>query len=338
MTTLREVAEVAGVSIATVSRVLNDYQHVNSDTRKRVLKAIKQLDYRPSRVARRLRKRGSQILGLVIADITNPYYSAVIQSIEDIAYANKYSMLLCNSSEEPERERMHLDVLLEEQVAGVIISPVDELCTSCKSFLNKGIPVVAIDRRLRDLELDTVLVDNVMGAFDATNHLIQMGHKRLGLIAGPLHLTTGRERREGYENAILENGLDLDLELIKTGDFKQHSGYSNAVELLSLEEPPTAIFVSNNLMTLGALNAIHDMRLRIPQDVAIVAFDDLSWAPSLNPPLTAVAQPTYELGKWAVNLLLQSVSEKNRKPVEIILKPNLIVRESSGYIEEETQI
>jgi DNA-binding LacI/PurR family transcriptional regulator len=338
MTTLKKVAESAGVSVATVSRVVNDYKHVKPETRKRVSKAIKQLDYRPSRVARRLRKRGAQILGLVIADISNPYYSAVIQSIEDIAYANKYSMLLCNSNEEPKREQMHLDILLEEQVAGVIISPVDELCISCKSFLDQNIPVVAIDRRLRNLEIDCVLVDNILGAFDATSHLIRLGHQRIGFIAGPSHLTTGRERQEGYKKALLENSLGIDARLIKTGDFKQKSGYTLAYELLQMKNAPTAIFASNNLMTLGALNAIHDMGLRIPQDVAIVGFDDLSWAPSLNPPLTAVAQPIYELGKWAVNILLQSISEKDREPVEIILKPSLVVRESSGYKQENVAI
>jgi DNA-binding LacI/PurR family transcriptional regulator len=338
MATLKEVAEISGVSVATVSRVLNDYQHVSTETRKKVLKAIKQLNYRPSRVARRLRKRGAQILGLVIADISNPYYSAVIQSIENIAYANKYSMLLCNSSEEPKRERMHLEILIEEQVAGVIISPVDEFSISCKAFLDQGIPVVAIDRRFRNLEINSVLVDNVMGAFDATNHLIQLGHRRIGLIAGPSHLTTGRERQEGYEKAILENHLDLDTNLIKNGDFKQKSGYTITLELLQGKDAPTAIFVSNNLMTLGSLNAIHDLGLRIPQDVAIVGFDDLSWAPSLNPPLTAVAQPTHELGKWAVNLLLQGVTDNSREPVEIILKPSLIVRESCGYEKEKVYI
>lgn len=331
MTTLKEVAESAGVSVATVSRVVNDYQYVNSETRKRVLKAIKQLEYRPSRVARRLRKRGAQILGLVIADISNPYYSSLVQSIEDIAYANKYSMLLCNSSEEPEREQIHLDILFEEQVAGVIISPVDEFCTSCKSFLDQGIAVVAIDRRFRNLEIDSVLVDNISGAFDATNHLIQLGHQRIGLIAGPSHLTTGRERKEGYEEALVENNLDIDSSLMKTGDFKQKSGYNLTYELLKMKDPPTAIFVSNNLMTLGALNAIHDMGLRIPQDVAIVGFDDLSWAPSLNPPLTAVAQPTYELGEVAVKLLLKRILGNREDPIEIKLKPTLKIRVSCGY-------
>jgi DNA-binding LacI/PurR family transcriptional regulator len=336
MTTLKEVADRAGVSTATVSRVLNGYPYIKDNTRKRVLKAIKDLEYRPSRVARRLRKRGAQILGLVIADISNPYYSAVIQSIENIAYANKYSMLLCNSSEEPERERMYLDVLLEEQVAGVIISPVDELSTSCKAFIDQGIPIVAIDRRFRNLDFNSVLVDNVMGAFDATNHLIQLGHQRIGLIAGPSHLTTGRERQEGYEKAIVEKDLDLDKNLIRNGDFKQKSGYTITLELLQMRDAPTAIFVSNNLMTLGALNAIHDLGLRIPQDVAIVGFDDLSWAPSLNPPLTAVAQPTHELGKWAANLLLQGVAGNSKEPVEIILKPSLIVRESCGYEKDKS--
>jgi DNA-binding LacI/PurR family transcriptional regulator len=331
MPTLREVADLAGVSTATVSRVLNEYPYIHDDTRKRVLKAIKQLDYRPSRVARRLRKKGAQILGLVIADVSNPYYTAVIQSIENIAHAHKYSMLLCNSGEDPNRERIHINILLEEQVAGIIISPVDEESISCEAFLRQGIPVVAIDRRFRNLKLDSVLVDNSMGAYEATCHLIRLGHKRIGLIAGPSRLTTGRERQAGYEKALNENGLGVDPDLIEVGDFKQQSGYTKACDLLNRQDRPTALFVSNNLMTLGALNAIHDIGLRIPQDIAIVGFDDLSWAPSINPPLTAVAQPTYELGKWAANLLLGRLSERDKEPVEIILKPSLIVRVSCGH-------
>jgi len=331
MTSLKDVARFAGVSTATVSRVLNDYVHVDQTTREKVLHAIEALDYKPSRVARRLRKQGSQILGLLIADILNPYYLSIIERVEDISYENKFSIVLCNLGEDPHKEKIYTDILVEERVAGIILSPVDENSILCENFLKQGIPVVAIDRRFNRVNVDTVLIDNVMGAYQATSHLIRLGHERIGLIAGPAQLITGRERREGYVKAILEHGLNMDECLIEMGDFKQNSGYKLAYKLLDTDKPPTAIFVSNNLMTLGALNAIHEMGLQIPSDVAVVGFDDLPWAQSLNPPLTVVDQPTHKLGEEAVNLLLQRISGDRRDPIEIRLKPTLKIRVSCGY-------
>lgn len=330
MATVKDVADLAGVSTATVSRVLNNHPQVAGETRSRVLWAVEKLGYRPSRVARRLRMGGSQILGLIISDIANPFFTSVVRGIEDVAYANEYSLLLCDSDEDPAKEELYINVLLAEKVAGAIISPTDEYSTTCKIFVEGGRPVVAMDRRLRSLDVDTVIVDNVRGAYEAVSHLIRLGHRRIGLIGGPVHITTGRERLEGYEKALTEQAIGLDEGLIKIGDFKQDSGYRRACELLEMDDPPTAIFTANNLMTLGALNAIHEKGLNIPWDVAIVGFDDMPWAPSLDPPLTAVAQPTYELGRTAANLLLQRIADKDREIVEMKLEPTLIIRDSCG--------
>ena len=333
MVTAKDVADLAGVSTATVSRVLNNHPHVTDETRSKVLGAMEQLGYQPSRVARRLRMETTHILGLII-DIANPFFTSVVCGIEDVAYANQYSLLLCNSDDDPARESLYVDVLQAERVAGIIIAPTDENSTFYEPLLRNGVSIVAMDRRLRPFDVDTVLVNNVKGAYQATSHLIRLGHRRIGLIGGPSRITTGRERQEGYEKALSEHGLEPDQRLIKVGDFKQDSGYQRACELLEMEEPPTAIFTANDLMTLGALNAIHEKGLKIPRDVAIVGFDDMPWAPSLDPPLTAVAQPTYELGCTAANLLLQRIADQDREIVEMKLEPTLIIRESCGHNEE----
>jgi len=332
MSNNKEVARLAKVSTATVSRVVNNYPHINESTRKRVLKVMRQLNYQPNRVARRLRMKRTQTIGLIVADITNPYYAEMIQSIEEIAYTHQYGMLLSNTNEDPEKEKRYVDLLLNEQVAGIIISPVDEDYEFSELQLAQNTPVVAIDRRLRRMAVDTVLVKNEQGAREATEYLIRLGHRRIGLIAGPTRLTPARERQTGYEKALREHGLKVDKDLIKVGNFKQVSGYAQAVELLTMPNPPTAIFVTNNLMTLGALNAIHDKGFKIPDDISILGFDDLSWAPSLNPPLTAVAQPTYELGRNAAELLFRKISNRDGTPVEINLPPTLIVRKSCREI------
>ena len=330
MVTVKDVADLAGVSTATVSRVLNNHPQVADETRSKVLWAMEQLSYQPSRVARRLRMEASQILGLVISDIANPFFPSVVRGIEDVAYANGYSLFLCNSDEDPAKEELYIQVLRAEKVAGVIVSPTDEESTTCQTFIESGIPMAAMDRRLRHLEVDTVIVDNVQGAYEAVSHLVRLGHRRIGLISGPVHITTGRERQEGYKQALTEHGIESDQDLIKIGDFKQDSGYQRACELLEMDDRPTAVFTANNLMTLGALNAIHEKGLSIPQDVAIVGFDDMPWAPSLNPPLTAVAQPTYELGRVAAEMLLARIADRDHPIREIKLETALIVRESCG--------
>lgn len=330
MVNIRDVAKAAGVSTATVSRVMNDHPYITDETRIKVLQAMDQLGYQPSRVARRLRMQATNIFGLILSDIANPFFTTVVRGIEDLAYANKYSLLLCNSDEDRAKEALYLRVLLAEKVAGAIISPTDEDSIACAALIESGIPVVAMDRRLRSLRVDTVLVDNVSGAYRAVSHLIQLGHRRIGLIGGPTTITTGRERQQGYEKALIDHGLAIDEDLIRVGDFKQDSGHQKACELLELRDPPTAIFAANNLMTLGALNAIHEKGLNIPQDVAVVGFDDMPWAPSLNPPLTTVAQPAYELGRVAAEMLLARIANPDRPIREIRLETALIIRMSCG--------
>jgi DNA-binding LacI/PurR family transcriptional regulator len=330
MATMKEVAKLAGVSVATVSRVLNNNPDVSPELRSRVLQAVEKLNYKRNRVARSLRAKTSLIIGLLISDIQNPFFTSVVRGVEDVAYAHGYTLLLCNSDEDSAKERLYIDIMLAERVAGVIISPVAEVDNYSSVLLQAGVPIVAMDRRMRDLEVDTVVVNNVEGVYQAVGYLIEQGHRRIGFIGGPTRTTTGRERQEGYQRALTEHGIELDQGLIQIGDFKQDSGYQMACKLLEMDDPPTAIFAANNLMTLGALNAIHQKGLNIPRDVAIVGFDDMPWAPSLAPPLTAVAQPTYELGCTAADFLLSRIADPERPVEQICLRTTLVIRESSG--------
>jgi len=326
--TMKDVARRAGVSTATVSRALTGSTHVSPQLQQRVLRAVEELNYRPSRVARSLRTRTSRILGVIVSDIRNPFFTSLVRGIEDIAHASEYSLILCNSDEDPAKEELYIHVLSAEKVAGAIVVPIREDSTACNTLIENGIPIVAVDRRLEHVNADTVMLDNVQGAYMAVSHLVQEGCSRIGLIGGPLHTTTGKERLEGYKKALAHHGIELDEDLIKIGNYKQVSGYNLACELLRMDDAPTAIFAANNMMTLGALQAIHDQGLSIPQDIALVGFGDMPWAEVLNPALTAVAQPTYELGCTAANVLLRRIAHRNLETVEIRLDPVLVVRES----------
>lgn len=331
MASLQEVAARAKVSIATVSRVLNKSEKVVPETRAIVEQALRDLDFRPSRVARRLRMNSGRahLVGLIIPDIQNPFFAEMARGVEDAAYAAQYALLLCNSDENPEKERFYLDVMRDESVDGVVLPPFDEAGAAVADVVRAGLPVVCVDRSLAKVKTDLVEVDNHRGAFEAVSHLIEKGHRRIGLIEGRTQVSTTRERRRGYLDALAENRITARKDLMRAGDFKQESGRALTHELLDLRQPPTALFVGNNLMTVGALAALHQRGRRVPQDVAIVGFDDLPWAEALDPPLTVVRQPAYEVGKQAMELLLKRIMEPARPPVTIRLRPELIVRRST---------
>ncbi len=326
--TSRDVAKRAGVSVATVSRVLNESSSVSSDSRRRVLQAIEALDYQPSRAAQQLRARRGRVLGLIISDIQNPFFTSVVRGIEDLAHEHGYSLVLCNSDENAEKERLYVNVMRAEAAAGVILASVSEDSPHVRSLIDQRIPVVAIDRRLKDASIDSVCVDNVEAACEAVSKLIDMGHRRIGLIAVPLHITTGRDRHAGYLRAFRQRRLKVSRDWIRFGDTRETGGYDCAGELLQLDPPVTALFATNSLMTLGALRRIHEMGLRIPQDISIIGFDDMPWASLLRPALSNVSQPTYELGRTAAQLLLQRLADPQRPAAHVVLKTRLVMRDS----------
>jgi LacI family transcriptional regulator len=328
--TIKQVADLAGVSTATVSRVLDDSSGVSQELIDRVRNAVRILDYHPNRAARNLRKRVAQTVGVVISDIQNPFFTSVVRGIEKVLLEADFILLFCNSDEDPKREKLHLSNLKSEGVAGIILATTRSDAESYQQLLNNRIPLVGIDRTPEQLSMDVVSVTNTRGAFNAVTHLADLGHRRVGMISGPRQLSTARERYEGFVEAVKSREIDPVDDLVQFSDFRQTGGYSAMQALLDLPEPPTAVLVANNLMTLGALQAIHERNLVIPDQIAVVGFDDMPWATSLQPPLTAVAQPTYELGMTAAQLLLDRLRDPERTFRHVVLETQLMVRASSG--------
>lgn len=333
MSTLKEVAKKAGVSITTVSRVINGSSKVNEETRERVKKAMTQLDYQPNRVAQRLRASNgrSKLLGLIIPDIQNQFYSGIVRGIEDVTYGNDYAVILCNSDENPNKERFYLEVLKSESVDGIILPPIHQFGEEIENILDMGIPIVCVDRKLMRKKVDTVVIGNEQGGYDAVSHLIELGHRKIAILTSSLQFSSFDERQKGYERALKENGIEIDKRLIKEGDPRSsETARSLADELLQLDTPPTAIFAANNLMTLGVLESLNKHNLQIPRDISIIGFDDLPWAKAISPPLTAVKQPAYEMGQKAAELFFKRVEDPSRETVEVVLEPQLIIRESTA--------
>ena len=327
---LVDVARRAKVNISTVSRTINQTGKIGAETQARVLKVMREMGYRPNRVARRLRARDAttHLLGLIIPNIQNPFFADLARGVEDVAYKHNYAVLLCNYDEDEAKERFYLDVMQAESVDGIILPPIHESDEAVMQVVQAGTPVVCVDRSLSNSALDKVEVDNRRGAFIAVEHIISHGHRRIGLIAGPADSSTGRERLQGCKDALVAAGLPVKAELTKFGDYKEGSGRQLAQELLSLAEPPSALFVSNGLMMIGALEAIAALGLKIPKQIALVGYDELPLAAVFNPPLTLVKQPAYEVGKSAAELLLNRIEDPKRPPTSLKLQPELIVRKS----------
>lgn len=334
--TIKEVAERAGVSTATVSRVLSGQQAVRQELIDKVREAVRALDYQPNRAARNLRKRSAQIIGVVISDIQNPFFPGVMRGIEKVLEEAGYTLLLSNSDEDPRRELIHLNTLRAEGVAGIILAPARSDAEPLRQFIRSGMPVVAIDRGVTRASVDTVTVNNISGAASAVAHLVELGHTRIAMISGPDVVTTGAERRRGYLRGMELAGLPAPDEYIRDGQFRQEGGYHAMLDLLDLPEPPTGVLAANNLMSLGALQAIHQRGVRIPGEISLVGFDDMPWTSAINPPLTVVAQPTAEIGATAARLLIERIADPARPARHVILETRLIERASTvpGRVEE----
>jgi LacI family transcriptional regulator len=328
-TTIRDVAAAAGVSAGTVSRVLNGKRDVADELRRRVLAAVSELGYRPNGAARSLRTRAAMVLGVIISDVTNSFFTEVVRGAEDKAQLAGYSIVLANADEDLRKETRYLEIAAAEQMAGVILSPASSRQTNIDVLRERGIPVVTIDRRLATALVDSVTVNNHQAARDATRHLISQGCTRIGMIAGPAQTTTGASRLAGYRAALRSAGSNDDGSLTAFGNFRTDGGYAAAQKLLRLRVPPDGLLISNDLMTIGGLQAIAEAGLAIPDDIAVVGFDNASWATALRPPLTVVTQPTYEIGQAAADLLLRRVSGEKFPPHRLVLQAKLVERESS---------
>lgn len=326
--TIQQVAEAAGVSTATVSRAINKSDAVSEELRNQVIQAVQKLGYKPNRSARNLRAHNVRKVGVLFADVQNPFFTSVLAGIEASLQKADYVLLLGNSNEDRHIEQEHLKVFQEEGVAGIILAAVTDSAAPYQKVIRNGVPILALDRLVEGLKVDSVSINNVEAAALATEHLLNLGHKDVAFIGGPVSISTARLRLEGYRKALLNHGLVN--ERVELGNFRQVGGYRAMKALLSTKPYPSAVFVSNNLMTLGALQAIHEAGLNIPKDIALIGFDDMPWATSLQPPLTVIAQPTYNLGTIAVRLLLDRILNPANPIQQVILESQLIVRESCG--------
>jgi LacI family transcriptional regulator len=326
--TVKDVSQAAGVSTATVSRVLAGFSEVSDDTRQRVLEAAKTLNYQPNRNARNLRMNTASRIGVIISDIQNPFFGSVVRGIEKITIKDDYTLILGNSDEDPEHEKKLIAMLLEEGVAGIILVPTNADAESYRPLFASGTPFVVIDRQLPFPNLDMVLVDGAAGAEMAVDHLVELGHREIGYVGGMKHLSVMHEREQGFLKALQRHRLPFVEEYLCQGNNRQDGGYSAVCKLLSLAQPPSAILIANNLMTLGGLQAIHESGFGIPEQVSLVGFDDMDWASSLRPALTCVAQPAYEMGSTAASMLLERIRTPGKPHQTVVLDTRLIIRAS----------
>ncbi|MGV9309342.1 LacI family DNA-binding transcriptional regulator [Nonomuraea sp. NPDC003727] len=328
MTTIYDVARHAGVSAATVSRVVNGRPNVDPVLAERVRRALTELAYRPNAVARNLRKSQTTLWAVIISDVGNPFFTAMVRGVEDVAQKAGFSVVLCNSDEDPAKEGKYVTAALDDQMAGVIISPSGR-ATHVNRLVDARVPVVVIDRQLRGIAVDTVLVDNEHGAELATAHLIDSGYERIACITGPRRLSTAVQRLRGYQRALRGHRRAVREELVRYADFREEGGYAAMEALLRQDSPPDAVFAANNLMTVGAVECLVDQGVRIPEEVGVVGFDNIPWAHLVRPSLTTVGQPTYELGRTAALLLAERIAEPSRPAGSVTLHTQLHVRESS---------
>jgi DNA-binding LacI/PurR family transcriptional regulator len=328
--TIKDVAVEAGVSTATVSRVLTGPGKVGKHTQDHVLRAVKKLDYHPNHLARDLRAGLRKVIGVIIPDLQNPFCTRVVSGVEAVLYSVGYTLVLGHSDGLVGREQKHFDVLKSEGAAGLILIPGNGVGADYGSLRAWNMPVVAVDRMPSGLQVDLVGANNRQGVREAVNHLLSHGYKDIALIGGPPELSVARERHAGYQEALKSAGITPRESLVIHGDFRQEGGWAAMNRFLDMPKPPRAVLVANNLMTLGALQAIHERGICIPDEIAIVGFDDMPWATSLRPPLTVVAQPTEEFGRLAAEMLLERLKDPKRTVRRVILPTRLIIRASCG--------
>jgi len=329
MPTIRDVAKLAGVAPITVSRVINNNGYISEPTRKRVTAAIKKLGYVPNSLARSLRSRRTGMLALIVTDITNPFFTLIARGVEDTANDAGFSVIFCNTDESEVKEQEYVNLLLQKQVDGILLVPARSTASSLRLIQAQGTPLVVIDRRIPGVHVDTVRCDSEDGAYRLVQLLVKLGHRRIAVLSGPQGVSTADDRVAGYKRALAEAGPTPPAPLVYCGSYTYASGSELAKQMLAAEPRPTAVFAANNFIAMGALKALQEAGVRVPEDIALVSFDDLPPAMVTSPFLTVVAQPAYEMGRVATNrLLAQLAGSKSRK--ETVLPTEMIVRQSSG--------
>jgi LacI family transcriptional regulator len=332
MATIRDVANRAGVSVATVSHVVNESRFVAEETKARVLAAISDLHYRRDGIARSLRRSQTGTIGAIISDITNPFFADLVKGIDSVVHnlPNGITVMVCNTEEDSAKERLYLDALMEKRVDGIIAAPAGANENYFQGLLDQSFPLVFVDRSLRGLDVESVEVDNLSVAVKTVRHLIDRGHRRIAVLKATLHASSIMDRVKGYEEAMAAAGLPTSPDLVVECASDILAAQQGGSKLLGLTPLPDAVFCTNNFMTLGMVRAINERGLRCPEDIAIAGFDDFQWADAFRPRITAVAQPGFEMGQAAARLLMSRVDKTRNGPaVHTLLDTSLVIRESS---------
>ncbi|WP_028608900.1 LacI family DNA-binding transcriptional regulator [Paenibacillus harenae] len=333
---IKDVAKRAGVSVTTVSRVLNGEKYVKDDLKERVNRAIKDLGYAPSQIARSLVRKKTNLIGVIVPDLTSSFYSTILSSIEETASSNGYSLLVCNIIENIDKEFKYLNVFKEMRVEGIIIMH-EKINPEIRTFINSlQLPVIFSSVKPADQNFISVIIDDYKAAYDATAYLIELGHERIGFIGGDMSdITSGQNRYSGYRNALSDYGVKLLYELIRFGDYKVGSGYELMNEMLLGGEPPTALFAVSDDMALGAMNCLYDRGLKVPDDMSVIGFDGSQLTELVRPRLTSMEQPIHEMGKLTVDTMLKLIDGTYQPNGDIIMDHRMVVRDSCKSITKD---
>lgn len=325
--TMVEVAEEAGVSVATVSRVINGTGGVSEKLEQRVLDAMKKLHYHPSSMAQNLKKQRSMLVGILVPMLEHPFYGRMASVIERKLFDYNYRSLICNSEEDEVRENAYIEMLLRQRVEGIIINSSARNTHSLAELQKHNIPIVLFDRSLQEVDCIQVFCDNSLGGYTGIKHLAELGHRRIGIIAAPTYPEPIKNRIRGVQEAIAEFGLDDDPALLVRGDNQLFEmGYQAAQQLLTMENRPTAIFALTDVTAVGVMHAAAEMNLKIPDDISVMGYDDLPISAYMMPPLTTIAQPFVEMGETAVELLLRQINDPNLSTEKAVLPTHLVIR------------
>lgn len=332
--TLYDVARLAGVSPATVSRVLSGNPKVTPENRERVLRAVRELGYRPNLIASALTTKQTRTLGLLVPDISNPFFAEICRAVEESCLARGFSLVICNTDEKQDREQAHVDLLRQKGVDGLIFaSATVTQSTVIGTLRDEGFPLVLIAREPDQVEVDAIAADDFQGGYIATRHLIGLGHRRIALLAGPLRTKPALFRKKGFEAALEEAGIPLDPALVRPCEFNIAGGREAAAEILdSAGRPPTAIVAGNDMIAVGAMRTLRQRGFRIPEEISITGYDHTVLADVTEPPLTSVESPTGEMGRHAVELLLSRVAGSHAAPTRIVLPVRLHIGESTAAL------
>ena len=330
MANMKQIAELAGVSLGTVSNVLSGSAVVRQPLRQKVLAAVEATGYQPSQLGRALRRDKINMIAMIIPDIMNPFFPAVVRGAQDVAFEHDFRFLLCNTDNDQDKEIAHLTALRTYLPAGLIVIPssLSRLTAHAQTYVDAGTAVVCVDRLPHDWKGDTVTANNAKGSYDATVHALKLGHRKLAMISGPRQFTNVRDRIQGFKQALREKKVPVGPEYIQEATFDHPSGYAKAMLLLRLIPQPTVIFAGNDLIAFGVLRAIHEWGLRCPDQISLFGFDNLDLAETMSPPLTSVSQPGYQMGTTAARLLMDRVRGKTGRARHVVLDTMLEIRGS----------